>query len=102
MIVEVLSESTAAYDRGKKFKKYISLPSFVEYLLIDQDQPVVHAYYRNIEVKTGQRDWTMRFAYGLEDSIYLESIDCKILLADIYEYIDFPEDQGIQGELFNG
>lgn len=102
LIVEVLSESTASYDRGKKFKKYISLPSFAEYVLIDQSQPVVHAYFREVEEGTGRKDWTMRFAYSLEESIYLESIDCEITLADIYEYIDFPERQGIQGELFNG
>ncbi len=101
LIVEVLSESTASYDRGKKFKKYISLPSFVEYVLIEQDQPVVHAYYRKTEEGTGRKDWTMRFAYSLEERIYLESIDCEIALADIYEYVDFPEGQGIQGELFN-
>ncbi|MEZ4888004.1 MAG: Uma2 family endonuclease [Chitinophagales bacterium] len=102
LIIEVLSESTASYDRGKKFKKYISLPSFVEYVLIEQDQPVVHAYHRKTEQGTGRKDWTMRFAYGLEEKIYLESIDCEIALADIYEYVDFPEGQGIQGELFNG
>ena len=101
LIVEVLSDSTAPYDRGKKFKKYISLPSFVEYVLIEQNQPVVHVYYRNVESKTGRKDWTMRFAYGLEDKVYLESIDCEITLADIYEYVNFPEEQGVQGELFN-
>lgn len=101
LVVEVLSEGTASYDRGKKFKKYISLPSFVEYILIDQSQPVVHAYFREVEEDTGRKDWKMRFAYGLEEKIYLESIDCEITLADIYEYVDFSEDQGIQGELFD-
>lgn len=102
LIVEVLSDGTASYDRDKKFKKYISLPSFVEYVLTEQDQPVVHAYSRQVEEGTGRKDWSMRFALGLEESIYLKSIDCEIALADIYEYIDFPEGQGIQGELFNG
>ncbi|MGB0931411.1 MAG: Uma2 family endonuclease [Chitinophagales bacterium] len=101
LVVEVLSEGTASYDRGKKFKKYISLPSFVEYVLIEQNQPVVHAYHRKMEDGTGRKDWTMRFAHSLEEKIYLESIDCEIALADIYEYVDFPEDQGIQGELFD-
>ncbi len=98
LIVEVLSESTAAYDRGKKFRKYISLPSLVEYILIDEKPPLVHAYSRKIEEDTKRKDWSMRFALGLEESIYLSSIDCEIPLADIYEYVDFPENQGIQQE----
>jgi len=101
LIIEVLSDSTAVYDRGKKFRKYISLSSLVEYVLIDQKQPLVHAYSRKVEEETGRKDWSMRFALGLEESIYLSSIDCEIALADIYEYVDFPEGQGIQGELFN-
>lgn len=100
LIVEVLSDSTASYDRGKKFRKYISLSSLVEYVLIDQNQPLVHAFSRKSEEETGRVDWTMQFALGLEESIYLSSIDCEIALADIYEYIDFPEGQGFQGELF--
>ncbi len=102
LIVEVLSSSTASYDKGAKFRKYISLSSFMEYVLIEQNQPLVHAYSRQVEEETGRKDWSMRFALGLEESIYLKSIDCEIALTDIYEYIDFPERQGIQGELFNG
>lgn len=98
LIIEVLSDSTEAYDRGKKFRKYISLSSLVEYVLIDQKQPLVHAYSRKVEENTGRKDWSMRFALGLEESIYLSSIDCEIALADIYEYVDFPEGQGIQQE----
>ena len=46
LIVEVLSKSTESYDRGDKFHKYCSLPSFKEYVLIDQNKPVIDLLYR--------------------------------------------------------
>ncbi len=55
LIVEVLSPSTEAYDRGAKFRAYQSIPSFVEYLLVSQDKVLVEHYTRN------QNDsWTYR------------------------------------------
>ncbi len=46
LIIEVLSSSTAAFDRGDKFRFYKFLPSFKEYILITQDQPLVEGFYR--------------------------------------------------------
>ena len=46
LIIEVLSKSTESYDRGDKFHKYCSLPSFKEYVLIDQYKPVIDVLYR--------------------------------------------------------
>jgi len=47
LIVEILSESTEAYNRGEKFLFYKSIESFKEYLLIAQDRPYVTQYVRN-------------------------------------------------------
>ncbi|MEM6966307.1 MAG: Uma2 family endonuclease, partial [Bacteroidota bacterium] len=46
IIIEVLSDSTEKYDRGEKFRMYASLPSFKEYILIDQHQPIVDTLFR--------------------------------------------------------
>ena len=46
VIVEVLSPSTEGYDRGEKFRKYRSLPSFCEYLLVSQTEPYIEQYHK--------------------------------------------------------
>jgi Uma2 family endonuclease len=46
VIIEVLSETTAAYDRGKKFQFYQEIGSFKEYVVIERDEPVVERYVR--------------------------------------------------------
>ncbi len=79
LVIEVLSKSTQGYDRGDKFHKYCSLDSFCEYILIDQYQPVIDTLFR---AEKGL--WQMRTTIGLEQSIYLHSIDATIELEDIY------------------
>ena len=79
LIVEVLSKSTESYDRGDKFHKYCSLPSFREYVLIDQYKPVIDILYRE-----DASYWKMITTIGLDKSIYLNTIDAHIALADIY------------------
>ena len=51
LVVEVLSDSTEAYDRGKKFTQYRSLPSFKEYVLINQYQAKVETWYKQEDRK---------------------------------------------------
>ncbi len=85
LIVEVLSPSTLSFDRGEKSEYYRTLPSLKEYLLISQDKPTVEAYYKQDEKK-----WLYSVAEGLEESIYLQSIDCKIALKDIYHKTEIP------------
>ncbi|MFK7908916.1 MAG: Uma2 family endonuclease [Chitinophagales bacterium] len=92
LIVEVLSKSTAAYDRGEKFRMYQQLPSFKEYLIVSQDQPKVECFYRE------SKDlWRISYAVGLDKSIHLYSMDCDIPLTEIYSFIEFEE--GVQTEL---
>ncbi len=79
LIIEVLSKSTESNDRGDKFHKYCSLPSFCEYLLIDQYKPLIDTLYR----KDGT-SWKMITTIGLEKSIYLDSLDLEIKMTDIY------------------
>jgi Uma2 family endonuclease len=79
LIVEVLSESTAAFDRGKKFHYYQEIPSFQGYLLIDLDEPVVERF-----VKQTDGSWIYTKVEGLDHIITLSSIDCSLGLKDIY------------------
>jgi Uma2 family endonuclease len=82
LIVEVLSKSTVGYDRGDKFHKYCSLPSFQEYLLIDQDKPVVDVLFRE---EPGY--WKVTTAIGLDQSISLASLGFDIPLSAIYRNV---------------
>jgi len=86
LIVEVLSDSTEAYDRGDKFALYRHIPSLREYLLVSQDRVRVE-YYRH--GRDGQ--WTLTDYRGLEDQVPLESLDCTLALAEIYDKVDLAK-----------
>jgi Uma2 family endonuclease len=79
LIVEVLSKSTERYDRGDKFHKYCSLPSFQEYVLIDSKKPVVDVLYRE-----DHASWRMVTTIGLDKEIYLHTLDTAISMEAIY------------------
>lgn len=65
LIVEVLSESTEAFDRGGKFQAYQRLESLQEYILISQHKPVVEQYVRQSEAT-----WKYTAAIGMESSLF--------------------------------
>jgi Uma2 family endonuclease len=67
-IAEVLSPSTEAYDRGEKFRKYRSLPSFCEYLLISQTEPYIEQYY--YRDRDSNRQWQLQVHEHLNRSIF--------------------------------
>jgi len=84
LIVEVLSESTRNYDRGDKFQQYRGIPSFREYLLVDQAK--VH-----VERHTKQPDgtWSLWETDSLNDAIRLDSISATLPITEIYLKIEF-------------
>ncbi|MBE9028167.1 Uma2 family endonuclease [filamentous cyanobacterium LEGE 11480] len=84
MIAEVLSKSTEAYDRDEKFAAYRTIPTFREYLLIDQYSLHVEQY-----TKTADNRWIFSEYDGMEASLRLESIGCEITLFDLYSDIEF-------------
>lgn len=86
LIVEVLSKSTAAFDRGDKFRYYKSLPSFQEYVLIEQTECAVETYFR--EAPDLWRTAEVKDPSGV---LPLRSIGCSIQMADIYENISFDK-----------
>ncbi len=84
IIVEVLSNSTQAYDRGDKFKFYRSLPTFQEYILIEQSSYSVERYSK-------QKDdqWLIDFVTGENAVLQLVSVDWQISLQDLYQRVNF-------------
>jgi len=82
LIIEVLSDSTERYDRGAKFAHYRSLPSLQDYLLVAQDHCRVEHYRRQ-----DASHWLLSEHQALGDIIELESVQCRLLLADLYERV---------------
>ena len=85
LIIEVLSESTEAYDRGDKFTHYKSIPDFREYLLVAQHRPHVTQY-----VKQEDGSWNYCEVNDLAASIALPSLDCALKLNEVYQDVTFP------------
>ncbi len=84
VLFEVLSPSTADYDRGGKFTQYRHLPSLQEYVLISQDRPWVEHF-----VRQPQNQWVLTETESLDDTLVLPSIDCELPLAEIYLKVHF-------------
>lgn len=84
LIVEVLSKSTQDYDKGTKFDYYRSIPSFKEYIIIDQYRCAVQQFAKNTEGK-----WVLTDYDQPESILTLESLDFSLTLSDIYEKINF-------------
>ncbi len=84
MITEVLSKSTRSYDRDEKFAAYRTIPSFQEYLLIEQYTMHVEQYY-----KTDNNRWIFTEYNAADESICLNSVPFEIVMADIYDKVDF-------------
>ena len=83
LIVEVLSESTEAYDRGGKFAHYRKLTSLMEYVLITQTKPHIEHYVRQPD-----NQWLLSEADSVPDTIHLPSIECHLALAEVYDKVD--------------
>mgnify|MGYP001232396208 CR=1 FL=1 len=80
LIVEVLSESTALYDREKKFQAYQSIESFQEYVMVSQEKMQVEVYFKNFDSDF----WQYRLYKNSADIILLKSIETEISLEEIY------------------
>lgn len=84
LIVEVLSDSTEAYDRGMKFDHYRQIPSLKEYLLVSQNSPQIVQYIRQ-----GDKSWLMKAATGLEAEIDVSSLGVKLGLREVFSKVEF-------------
>jgi Uma2 family endonuclease len=83
LIIEVLSPSTEAIDRGAKFAMYRQFTSLQEYVLVQVDRPKVEVFRRN-----DRNQWVLS-EYDREDRLLLESIGIEIAIADLYRQVQF-------------
>lgn len=87
LIVEVLSPSSEAFDRGDKFTYYQSIPTFQEYLLVAQHRPHVSQFWKQ---ESGV--WLLREFVALTNVVRCESVPCELTLTEIYRDVDFDKD----------
>lgn len=93
VIMEVLSSTTEAFDRGEKFEGYRRLKSLQDYLLVAQDRPHVEQYARQPDDR-----WLLSEAGGTGTDIALPSIGCVLRLSEIYDGVDFDMGEGGEPE----
>lgn len=84
ILIEVLSESTESYDRGKKFEFYRTIPSLKEYILVSTTHQKIEKYKRN------QNSWILTES-ETGKPFTIESIDCILHLEDVYAKVEWNE-----------
>jgi Uma2 family endonuclease len=84
LIVEVLSPGTEAFDRGEKFRRYLKIASFQEYVLVSQCAAVVETYSRQPD-----GSWSFRVHEGLEAVAPLASVKVDLPLAEVFRGVEF-------------
>jgi Uma2 family endonuclease len=91
LIVEVLSVSTENYDRTEKFRRYQQLESFTDYLLIAQDRWHVEHFSKQAEGR-----WIETVETKPTGNILIGSLNCHILLAELYEWVKLPAPSALE------
>lgn len=95
VLVEVLSDSTERYDRGRKFGLYRTIDSLAEYVLVAQDECRVEQYVRQPDGR-----WLLTDHRSPEASVELTSIRCTLKLSEVYEKVSLPRAaEGADGTL---
>ncbi len=97
IIIEVLSKATEAYDRGKKFQFYRSIPSFQEYILIDQYSVHVDQFYTD-----ARNRWILTDYNDPQAVLKFSKIDFEIPLEKIYHLVDFELKESEPAEMVEG
>ena len=90
VIIEVASPSTGAFDRGDKFRRYRTFnPSLTDYLIVAQDRPFIEHFARQ---ENGL--WVIAASVTeLSGSVHIASINCALQLAEVYDRVEFPEEE---------
>lgn len=95
VIFEVLSPSTAEYDRAKKFQRFrLGNETFTDYVLISQDYAFVEHF-----TKRSDGNWIYKSYGNMDDILIIETIDCELSLREIYDRVELkepPEDEDFE------
>jgi Uma2 family endonuclease len=83
LVVEVLSDSTAAYDRGRKFELYRNIGTLTHYLLIEQDRPHAELFFKN-----AQGQWVLQ-PLAATDNLQIDALGQPWPIASLFEDVDF-------------
>jgi Uma2 family endonuclease len=86
VLIEVLSDSTEAYDRGKKFEHYRTIPSLKHYILIAQDRYSIDCF-----TWTPDGSWSLTASQSATGTIELAAIDSQLSAAEVYDKVVFPK-----------
>lgn len=86
LLAEVLSDSTEAYDRGRKFEHYRQIPSLREYLLVSQREPRIAHFSRQ-----SNGEWRLRDAVGLKAKLAVRSLRITLALGEVFDGVRFPK-----------
>jgi Uma2 family endonuclease len=87
VVVEVLSPSTEAFDRGEKFDRLaVWNPSLTDYLLVSQDRPWIDHFTRQPDAA-----WRLTRHHGLEAVCALPGVGLRLALAEVYDRVVFPD-----------
>ena len=84
VVIEVLSESTEAYDRGEKFSAYRDLPSMEEYVLVSQNRPTIETFLRQ-----SGGSWLFSAWNGADQVAALRSVAIDVSLSEVYASLTF-------------
>ena len=88
VIIEVLSKSTEAFDRGAKFQRLQPWnPTLTDYLLVSQTTPTIEHFVRQPD-----GGWLYHVYEGLDRSVSIKSINCALRLSEVYDRIEFTEE----------
>ncbi len=86
VIIEVLSKSTKLKDRNEKLDSYMSLESLTDYVLVEQDTMRIEHF-----IKISEKEWKVNLLTENADRLRLESINCEVLLDEIYREVKFSK-----------
>ncbi len=92
VIIEVLSDSTEKYDRGRRFAQYRQITSFQEYVLVARDRPSMKRHVRQAD-----NTWLTSYVEDLAGIFEFASVPARIPLAEVYRDVPFPQPPTFSG-----
>jgi len=92
VIIEVLSKTTAGYDKGEEFTHYRALESLQEYLLVAQKEYHIEHYVRQPD-----NQWLLSDIRHAHNTVQLPSISCSLALSEVYDKVEFDKKKNTKG-----